>query len=122
MVHSHSQCVLEECPRRGKGLTTYCKMTTDNMFYMMSILEKNMKKTRRVYIKREFNVFTFFSFPNERGLNKGKFLFSETVSENTVISLSQYFNNTQNEKQIYLEPFSACINNFSLSYKTNSSS
>ena len=83
-------------------MTTYCKMTTDNMFYMMSILEKNMKKTRRVYIKREFNVFTFFSFPNERGLNKGKFLFSETVSENIVISLPQYFNNTQNEKLKYI--------------------
>lgn len=76
-------------------------MTTDKMFYVMSILEKNMKKTRRVYIKREFNVFTFFSFPNERGLNKGK-LFSETVSENIVISLSQYFNNTQNEKLKYI--------------------
>ena len=51
MVHSHSQCVLEECPRRGKQLTTHCKMTTDKVFYMMSILEKNMKKTRRIYIK-----------------------------------------------------------------------
>lgn len=51
MVHSHSQCVLEECPRRGKWLTTHCKMTTDKIFYMMSILGKNMKKTRRIYIK-----------------------------------------------------------------------